>query len=85
MDEAQQPNLKRSENEEDKAIANSLAVALCEDNAEKFLRLYDEIPAGVSLERVSNIVANILNFPFCELSPEAVAEFISRGQQASII
>jgi hypothetical protein len=54
MDEAQQPDIKRSENEEDEAIANRLAAALCEDDVEKFLQLYDEIPTGVSLERVSN-------------------------------
>jgi hypothetical protein len=73
MDEAQQPDLKRSRNEDDEAIAHSLAAALCEDDVEKFLQLYDEIPEGVSLERVSNIYnfREYLHFPFCELFPEA--------------
>ena len=79
MAKARELDLKRSENAEDEAIANRLATALREDDVERFLRLYDEIPAGVSLERVSNIFrVNISIFSVCELSPEGAVEFISR-------
>lgn len=45
-------DLKRLTNEEDEAIAVALADTLCQDNVEKFLQLYDEIPAIVSPKRV---------------------------------
>ena len=69
MDEGEQLELKRLNNEEDEATARKLAAALCEDNVDKFLELYDEIPAGISHERVSNILTHIES-PFRELSPE---------------
>lgn len=44
--------IKRLGNEEDKAIAYSLAEALIQEDVEKFLQLYDEIPKSVSPQRV---------------------------------
>ena len=69
MDSAEIPDLKRLESEEDEATAHSLAAALCVDDVEKFLQLYDEIPTGISLERVSNI--NTVFFPIFNRSPGA--------------
>lgn len=45
-------DLNHLANEEDTAIAYALADALSKDNVEKFLQLYDEIPASVSPQRV---------------------------------
>ena len=76
MDGGEKPDVKRPESEEDEAIAHSLAAALREDDVENFLQLYDEIPKGISLERVSNINARI--YMYIRSFPCGSDEFISR-------
>lgn len=70
MDLATEVQLKCSEQQNDKKIAHNLSAALCKNDAEEFLRLYDDIPADVSDERVSNYFWRIkFEFRVHEFSP----------------